>query len=78
MGSMIICSADCFTYYLPTGECLNSTTKPLNTYGVYLQGETIMFDRREIKQKLFPVVERRKSGHSLWFAAPESEIFLGG
>lgn len=78
IGSTIICCADRCTYYLPTGECLDSATMPLNTYGVHIQGEAIRFDRREIKQKLFPIVEHGNSGHSFWRETVGSEIFLGG
>ncbi len=68
MGTTIICSADRCTYYLPTGECLDATTKPLTTYAVHIHGDLIKIDRDEIKRKLFPVIERRSLNDSLWLA----------
>ncbi len=59
IGTTIVCSSDHCTYYLPTGECLDSTTKPLATYAVNILGETITLDQNDIKRKLFPVMQRR-------------------
>jgi nitrite reductase/ring-hydroxylating ferredoxin subunit len=58
IGTTIRCAADNCTYYLPTGECLDSTAKPLTTFAVHIHGEMIKIDRNEIKRKLFPAIER--------------------
>src|SRR5512132_3375511 len=64
MGTTIRCSADNFTYYLPTGECLASTTKLLTPYAVHIHGDVIKIDRNEIKRKLLPVIQRRSLNYS--------------
>jgi nitrite reductase/ring-hydroxylating ferredoxin subunit len=66
MGTTITCPADNCTYYLPTGECLDSTTKPLTTYAVHIHGDVITINRGEIKRKLFPPIERRRLSDSFW------------
>ena len=63
-----MCSADKCTYYLPTGECLDSSTKPLLTYAVQIHGDVIRIDRNEVKRKLFPVIERLTSNDAFWLA----------
>jgi nitrite reductase/ring-hydroxylating ferredoxin subunit len=68
IGTTIRCSADDRTYYLPTGECLDSITRPLTTYAVHIHGEVIKIDRDEVKRKLFPVMERRSSNDSVWLS----------
>ena len=66
IGTTIICSADDCTYYLPTGECLDSSTRPLTTYAVHIHRDIVKIDRNEIKRKLFPVIERRSLNDSFW------------
>jgi len=68
IGTTIRCSADNCTYYLPTGECLDSTTHPLTTYAVHIHGDVIKIDRNEIKRKLSPVIQRRSLNDSFWLA----------
>ena len=68
IGTTIICSADKCTYYLPTGECLDSSTRPLVTYAVQIYGDAIRIDRTEIKRKLYPVIERLTSNDAVWLA----------
>jgi nitrite reductase/ring-hydroxylating ferredoxin subunit len=68
MGTTIKCSADNCTYYLPTGECLDSTAKPLTTYAVHIHGEMIKIDRNEIKRKLFPVIQHGGLNDSFYLA----------
>jgi nitrite reductase/ring-hydroxylating ferredoxin subunit len=66
IGTTIICSADKCTYYLPTGECLDSRTEPLTTYAVHIHGDIVKIDRNEIKRKLSPVIEYRSLNDSFW------------
>jgi 3-phenylpropionate/trans-cinnamate dioxygenase ferredoxin component len=68
IGTTIRCSADNCTYYLPTGECLDSITKPLTTYAVHIHGEAIKIDRNEVKRKFFPITESRSLNDSFWLA----------
>jgi nitrite reductase/ring-hydroxylating ferredoxin subunit len=65
-GTTIICSADKCTYYLPTGECLDSRTRPLTTYSVHIHGDIVKIDRNEIKRKLSSLIERRSLNDSFW------------
>ncbi|HXV83706.1 MAG TPA: nitrite reductase (NAD(P)H) small subunit [Candidatus Binatia bacterium] len=67
-GTAIMCPADRCTYYLPTGECLDSTTRPLPIYAVHIHGEVIKLDRNDFKRKLFPVTEHRPLNGSSWIA----------
>lgn len=68
VGTTILCSADRCTYYLPTGECLDSTTKPLPTYAVHVHGEVVKLDRNDLKRKLFPMGEDQSLNGSSWLA----------
>jgi hypothetical protein len=68
MGTTVKCSADNCTYYLPTGECLDSTAKPLTTYAVHIHGEMIKIDPNEIKRKLFPIIQHGGFNDSFWLA----------
>ena len=68
IGTTIMCSADKCTYYLPTGECLDSSAKPITTYAVRIHGDAIRIDRNELKRKLFPVIERLTSNDAFWLA----------
>ena len=67
-GTTVICSADKCTYYLPTGECLDSNTKPLTTYAVHIYGDVVKINRNEIERNLFPVLERRNLDDSFGLA----------
>jgi 3-phenylpropionate/trans-cinnamate dioxygenase ferredoxin subunit len=66
IGTTIRCSADNCTYYLPTGECLDSTTKPLTTYAVQIHGDVIKIDRNEVKRKLLPLIPSRSLNDWFW------------
>jgi len=68
VGTTIMCSSDHCTFYLPTGECLDSRTKPLATYAVNIIGEVITLDRNDIKRKLFPVMQRWTLTEPSWLA----------
>jgi 3-phenylpropionate/trans-cinnamate dioxygenase ferredoxin component len=72
MGATIVCPADNFTYYLPTGECLDSRIKPLATYAVHIEGETIKIGRNAVRRKLPPVIERPSLND--WFEPGDSRI----
>ena len=72
MGATIRCPADNFTYYLPTGECLDSRVKSLVTYAVHIEGEVIKIGRNEVRRKLPPVIERASLND--WFEPRYSRI----
>jgi 3-phenylpropionate/trans-cinnamate dioxygenase ferredoxin component len=72
IGATIVCPADKFTYYLPTGECLDSRVKPLVTYAVHIEGEVIKIGRNEVGRKRPPVIERPSLND--WFAPGDSRI----
>jgi 3-phenylpropionate/trans-cinnamate dioxygenase ferredoxin component len=72
MGATVVCPADNFTYYLPTGECLDSRVKPLVTYAVHIEGEMIKIGRNEVRRKLSPVIARPSLND--WFEPVDSRI----
>src|SRR5205807_9866342 len=72
MGATIRCPADNFTYYLQTGECLDSRVKSLVTCAVHIEGEVIKIGRNEVRRKRPPVIERASVND--WFEPRYSRI----
>ncbi|MGB7948456.1 MAG: Rieske 2Fe-2S domain-containing protein [Candidatus Binatia bacterium] len=68
LGATITCSSDRCIYYLPTGESLDSKTKPLTTYAVHIHGEVIKLDRNEFKRNPFPVFDFPSFNEAAWLS----------
>ena len=68
LGTTIMCYSDNSSYYLPTGECLNSTAKPVTTYAVHIDGGVIKINWNQVRRKFSPLRERRRLIDSAWFA----------
>jgi nitrite reductase/ring-hydroxylating ferredoxin subunit len=68
LGATITCSSDRCIYYLPTGESLDSKTKPLTTYAVHIHGQVIKLDRKEFERNPFTIFDSPTFNEAGWLS----------